>query len=230
MILVIFIILLVLIIYLSTNYEKFNAYKDCSRSARINELNYEEPTDLRIRLVPVNDLPGGKANPKDNEVPLKYITVEAYDDRTNKTTKFSYYGFHPDDIKKIDPDLVDEVGTIEYVNTTKLIPLLYNDFKYVLNNNFDNPTFTKKISDQITSLENKAKPIIEWHDKESGKVYTPSDCTADDQCNGGQHLNCRDKGGRCVNNKCKCYPGFGGETCIKLIDIQASRNTENKDC
>ena len=88
----------------------------------------------------------------------------------------------------------------------------------------------EKISDQITSLEKKAKPIIEWHDKESGKVYTPSDCTADDQCNGGNHLNCRDKGGRCVNNKCKCSKEKIIEflNSLKLQEINSLYNDKTK--
>ena len=208
LIIITFLILTIILIICIRNKETFNMIKDCSFSLKINELKYSKSFNGGFPVMPYDDIKEEKPIPKNGEIELKMITITCGD----KT--YQYYGYHPDDVKKIYPSLVSAIGGVEIVDNVKLVPLLFNEAKNVYLSNL--PSSFKQID---IDVKNNAAKIDKFHKfyKEKANLTTnnPSDCINDSDCNGGPDVTESRQGGKCNQNtkKCQCNKGWVGNAC-----------------
>ena len=211
-IIILFILLFIYLLVNKTKKEKFIAFRLCGKSARIDNLepsNLGLNSDLSLNLKPADemaDMKGGESTPKEGEIDAKVITFQC------DGKKYSKIGFHPDDIKTLDKDLIETNRQYEFVDSMKIVPLLYNEIKRIQFLNFDNPVFYNKINNKITNAETRVNNLYEWYrNKAQLTKGNGAPCNNDSECSGGSGFGVPQ--GECINSKCECKDGYVGDTC-----------------
>ena len=198
------ILFIVLFLYLlMIKKESFDAFKHCHKSLKMNKYELSNQNNI---LLKINPHPWSDRLPPAGILDLKKITM------TCDGRNYTKIGFHPDDIRKIDPELVSQVGGKDYVSNSKLIPLLLNEAKSLEYYRFDNPTFVNNLQSKINSLDREAGPLRKWlKDPNGGDMGGDNDpkasCQRDSQCGGQTSNGAVPQGqiyGKCVGGKCVC--------------------------
>jgi hypothetical protein len=229
-IIILFILLLIYLLLNKTQKDNFIVYNLCSKSARVDNLeesNYGNNITLSIPLKPADemaDMKNGESTMKDGEIDIKNINFQC--DEKN----FSKLGFDPKDIKSLDTDIIENNGPHEFVDTVKLVPLLYNEIKRIQYLNFDNPVFYNEINDKVSKVETKINNLYDWYKKKAGLTKgNGASCNDDSECGGGGGY--ANPQGSCVNSICECNDGFVGKNCQNkdLSDNATKKKKNNSD-
>ena len=229
-----------LFLLLKFKFESFLINRECHGAKKLNEITFGETINTKLPIAPYNDMPTEGADEakkmptppkknnknnkdnKDNYVKMNVVSVKC-DDKN-----YEFIGFKPDDLREIDESVIETKFGDEIVNNAKIIPLIFNDVKNTVNNNFDNPKFVKKMEKKMNKYEKKINDLYDWYKDTADLTDDPdkkASCTNDSDCTGGEHLNETEKGGFCntSTNKCECNKGWLGKTCSnKSYDAESA--------
>lgn len=237
---IIIIIFVILFLLLKLRFEYFLINRECDGAKKLNEITFGEEVKTNLPIAPYNDMPTegadeakkmpnppGQNNKKNDNNDDKYVKMNVVNVKCDDKN-YEFIGFKPDDLRDIDKSVIETKFGDEIVNNAKVIPLIFNDIKNTVNNNFDNPKFVKKIEKKMSKYEKRINDLYDWYKDTADLSDDPDNkasCQTDSDCTGGDHLNETEKGGFCdkKTNKCKCNKGWLGKTCSnKSYDAESA--------